>query len=200
MKLNMLLASAAFAAAAISAPLAAHAVTYDFNAPGNYSGFFTLDVVSGQALSGTGTIDVAGYAPEALTLITPSTPGIESPLGYRANDGTDLFGVDTSVPIDSNGILFAIGPNAPAPGQDALVTFYSTGAGAYSAALFGHVVAGGNEFYQNNGVPTSLTATSAAPEPGTWALMFGGLAMIGGMLRIAHARRREAEVAGIATA
>ena len=45
----------------------------------------------------------------------------------------------------------------------------------------------------NNPVP-------GAPEPGTWALMFGGIAMIGGMLRIANARRRENEVAGIATA
>lgn len=43
-------------------------------------------------------------------------------------------------------------------------------------------------------------AVSAAPEPGTWAQMFAGLAMIGGMLRIANARRRENEVAGIATA
>ena len=78
--LKMTLMAAAFAVAAISAPLAANAVTYDFNAPGNYSGSFTLDVVGGQALSGTGTIDVAGYAPEALTLITASTPGAENPL------------------------------------------------------------------------------------------------------------------------
>ena len=41
---------------------------------------------------------------------------------------------------------------------------------------------------------------SAAPEPGTWALMFGGIGMIGGMLRLAKARHREAEVASIATA
>ena len=45
----------------------------------------------------------------------------------------------------------------------------------------------------------ALSPASAAPEPAIWALMVGGLAMIGGMLRIANARRREAEVAGIAT-
>ncbi len=52
-------------------------------------------------------------------------------------------------------------------------------------------------------LPTGVTyagLVSAAPEPGTWALMFGGIAMIGGMLRVAKARRREDEVAAIATA
>lgn len=43
-------------------------------------------------------------------------------------------------------------------------------------------------------------SVSAAPEPGTWALMLGGLAMIGGMLRIAGARRRENAVASAVTA
>lgn len=36
-------------------------------------------------------------------------------------------------------------------------------------------------------------AVSGAPEPGTWALMLGGVGMLGGMLR-AHARRRRDEV------
>jgi hypothetical protein len=31
-------------------------------------------------------------------------------------------------------------------------------------------------------------ATSAAPEPGAWALMIGGLAMIGAMLRLGRRR------------
>ena len=200
MKLNMLFATAALAAAVISAPLATHATTYDFNAPDNYFGSFSLDTVGGVAQSGTGMIDIVGYAPEALTLITASTPGVESPLGYRANDGTDLFGVNNAVPIDQNGVLFAIGPNAPAPGEDALIAFSADGAGGYVAQLFGHVVTGGAEFYQYDGVATTLTATSAAPEPSTWALMVGGIAMIGGLLRVAHARRREDDMACIATA
>jgi len=52
----------------------------------------------------------------------------------------------------------------------------------------------------SSGIVITPPPVSGAPEPGTWALMFGGLAMIGGMLRIASARRRENEVAGIATA
>jgi hypothetical protein len=45
-----------------------------------------------------------------------------------------------------------------------------------------------------------VSSVSAAPEPSTWALMIGGLAMVGGMLRTASARRRQDDVAGIATA
>ena len=66
-----------------------------------------------------------------------------------------------------------------------------------SAFLFHTIDKTGKDVVDTYGV---LSPTSAAPEPGTWALMFGGIAMIGGMLRIAHARRRENEVAGIATA
>jgi hypothetical protein len=57
------------------------------------------------------------------------------------------------------------------------------------------------ENYNGEFVATNLvvSAVSAVPEPGTWALMFGGLAVIGGMLRIAS-RRREIEAAGIAAA
>jgi hypothetical protein len=59
-------------------------------------------------------------------------------------------------------------------------------------------------FYDNSGtleisVAGPTAAISAVPEPGIWVLMFGGIAMIGGMLRIAKARRREDEMAAIAT-
>jgi hypothetical protein len=43
-------------------------------------------------------------------------------------------------------------------------------------------------------------AVSAVPEPGVWVMMLGGLAILGAMLRIDHAYRREHEVAAIATA
>ena len=44
------------------------------------------------------------------------------------------------------------------------------------------------------------SAVSAAPEPGTWALLLGGIGMLGGMMRAAKARRREDELKSIATA
>ena len=42
-----------------------------------------------------------------------------------------------------------------------------------------------------SGTGFSPTAVSAAPEPGTWALMLGGVGMLGLMLRGRQARRRE---------
>ena len=48
------------------------------------------------------------------------------------------------------------------------------------------------------GDPTSTV--SAAPEPGAWALMLGGVGILGAFLRLTHARRREDEVKNIATA
>ena len=44
------------------------------------------------------------------------------------------------------------------------------------------------------------TPISDAPEPGAWALMFGGIALIGAILRIAKARRLEKLVSSVATA
>jgi hypothetical protein len=43
-------------------------------------------------------------------------------------------------------------------------------------------------------------SVSAVPEPGVWVMMLGGMAILGAMLRMGHALRREREVAGIATA
>ena len=41
---------------------------------------------------------------------------------------------------------------------------------------------------------------SAVPEPGVWIMMLGGFGMLGGMLRMGHALRRERAVKGAATA
>ena len=53
-------------------------------------------------------------------------------------------------------------------------------------------------------IPATLTvsagAVSDAPEPGAWALMLGGLGVLGALLRIQQARRREDEVKDVATA
>lgn len=46
----------------------------------------------------------------------------------------------------------------------------------------------------------ATAAVSAAPEPGAWVLMLGGVGMLGAMMRIVKARRDEDAVAEIATA
>ncbi len=77
---------------------------------------------------GTGLL---GGAPQSLTLVTASTPGVENPLGYRSSTGTDLFGVDTTVPVDNNGLLFIIGAGPFGPNLNPLFAFWSDpGAGA----------------------------------------------------------------------
>lgn len=158
------------------APADAAIVTFNFSAPGYWSGTISLDVSGGVATSGTGTLDVPGYAPQELVLITPSAPGYESPPGYRANDGTDWFNIDQNVPIDGDGLLFDVGTSTPVGSGYALFPLYASGPGTYQSGLFGHID-GGPEFYEYN-VNTAL----ATPEPGTWAMLligFAGLAAVG---------------------
>lgn len=172
------LGAAAMAGMGSIAPASASIVTYNFSAPGFWSGAISLDVTGGVATSGTGTLDVPGYAPQELVLITPSAPGYESPAGYRANDGTDWFGIDQNVPIDSNGLLFDVGTSTPARGGFPIFPIYASGPGTYQSGLFGHID-GGPEFYEYN-VATTLAA--GTPEPGTWAMLlvgFAGVAFLG---------------------
>ena len=186
------LGAVAVAAMGPIAPANASIVTYNFSAPGFWSGSISLDVTGGVATSGTGTLDVPGYAPQELVLITPSAPGYENPSGYRANDGTDWFGINQNVPIDSDGLLFDVGTSSPVWGGFPIFPIYASGGGTYQSGLFGHID-GGPEFYEYN-VATTLGA--AAPEPGTWAMLligFAGVAFMG--FRRAQARRVGAVVA-----
>lgn len=102
-----LLASAALAGALIGSSAASATTVIDlisgsFNEGiGSFSGEITLDVVGGQAISGSGYINYLGLTDVPLVLITTSTPGNEGPgVGFRANDGTDFFGADTNWPPD----------------------------------------------------------------------------------------------------
>jgi hypothetical protein len=157
------------------APADASVVTYDFSAPGYWSGAISLDVTAGVATSGTGTLNVPGYAPQELVLITPSAPGYENPAGYRANDGTDWFGIDQNVPIDGDGLLFDVGANAPKSGDYPIFPLYASGPGTYQSGLFGHID-GGPEFWEYN-INTSVS--DPVPEPGTWTMLLLGFAGLG---------------------
>ena len=74
-------------------------------------------------------------------------------------------------------------------------TFTPTGAATTISFTSNDNEGVGNEFYGLDNVVVTGTPTggviSAAPEPGEWALLLGGVAMLGSVLRAARARRRE---------
>jgi hypothetical protein len=176
---------AAFALLSISSANAS-TIAYDFS--GNdalsnaYTAHVTLDVSGGFATSGTGVINDAGFGgPQILTMITAATPGTNGGpgnFGFRANDGTDWNGNDSAVPITSSGgLVFAVGTNAPASGQDVLFGIYGDGGTGYFAAFFGHITANSPNEYGYN--LAAIGSVSAVPEPSTWAMMILGFAGIG---------------------
>lgn len=143
---------------------------------GNFSGEITLDVVGGQAISGTGEISILGLLDASLVLITTGTPGNIAtlgpsyPVGFVANDGTDLFGLDTTYPPDTYGLLFDVNTTKAVSGQYPLINLAS---GAGNSVFDGKV--NGTEYY----VAYGTTTISAVPEPATWAMMLLGFAGLG---------------------
>ena len=166
---------------------------------GAFSGVLSLDVENGVAVSGTGTFNLLSYSGSPISLITTSTPGNEdnsasypgAPVGFRANDGTDYFGLDQAYPFDKNGLLFAVGTSVPAAGQNPILALYSNGDGTFGAQFTGSVA--GTEYYNKSGSFTysATTATSAVPEAGTWLMMILGFGAIGGVMRSAHRKSEE---------
>ena len=118
-----LVACAVFAlglAALGSSAAMARTVTFGFSGQfglgvGAYSGQTTLDVVGGQAISGSGFITdrALGYSKAPMVLITPSTPGNDpgssGTVGFADDVGDTLRGADTVYPIDGAGLLFDMG-------------------------------------------------------------------------------------------
>ena len=106
-------------------------------------------------------------------LITTSSPGNEgTPVGYRANDGTDSFNTDQAFPVDANGLLFDVNTTTAKWGAYPLFTIWSnTPQAGYSAAFTG--VVDGAEYYNFQGsamVSNAGTFSSAVPEHSTWAM------------------------------
>jgi hypothetical protein len=172
-------------AAGLMAPGVANAATYNFTGIVNGDPFavtFSLVVSGGNAISGSGTISGGGLAsPESLTLITLASPGVENDggglLGYRSNDGTDWFNADTAVPIDGNGLIFAMGPGPVGVGTSQQFDIYSVGPNSYDGGLFGSAQAGVAPHEYAYNIPLN-GGVAPVPEPSTWAMLmvgFGGL-------------------------
>ena len=189
----------AFGVLASLVAMPAIATTTLLTATGNiagsdYTAYLNLDVVNGQAQSGTGTFTFLSYTNAPITLITTSTPGNETaggaqyPVGFRANDGTDLFGADQAYPLTIGGLLFAINTTSPTPRASPLLNLYSDN-GTLRSLFTGNV--GGREIYAATGTLTiAPTATGAVPEPATWAMMLVGFGGMGYAMR----RNRKAAV------
>ena len=170
-----LMATTAFALPAQSATLLQATGTINGAA---YTANLNLDVVNGQAQSGTGTISFLSFVNAPITLITTATNGNITaggptyPVGFRANDGTDLYGADQAYPLTEGGLLFAVGTTSPSFGANPLINFYSNGS-TLASVFTGKV--DGVEHYVEYG---SLSV-AAVPEPATWGLMLAGFGMIG---------------------
>ena len=157
---------------------------------GAFTGPITLDVAGGVATSGSGSINILGLTNAPLVLITTSTPGNETaggvnfPVGFRDNGGTDLFGDDDAFPpTAAGGLLFDVGTTTAVWGQYPLL---SISAGAGNSVFSGSV--DGVYHYAVSGTVT----LGAVPEASTWAMMLLGFAGLGFAGRRSSRRRLEA--------
>ena len=171
--------SALFGTALLAASSSADASTfynYTFDGSGMtppFSAQVSLDVVGGQAISGTGTINFSGNLFD-LTLITLATPGgnYGGTVGFRDNHGTDLFGADTVVPIDGAccGLLFAI-TNNPQWGLDALLNVWNNGGNNFGYLISGTLPSIFNVYINTSSGTGDLAIT---PLPSTWLMLLAG--------------------------
>jgi hypothetical protein len=173
----------AFTAGMASASTVTLDVTGTITGVGNFTADVILDVVGGQAITGTGSINILGLSSAPLVLITPSTPGNEGSGGsvaFRDNGGTDIGYTDTAYPLN-NGLLFDVGATTASWGQYPLFAFGS------DWSFFSGKVAG--TYYYNE---SGTASVSAVPEPSTWTMMILGFAGVGFM---AYRRRNSAMLA-----
>ena len=174
--------------ATLGVPAANANVIYNFGGdfgPPAFTATVSLNVVGGQALSGTGTITF-GANNFDLTLITLTTDGgngnYGGQTGFRDNHGTDIFGGDTAIPVDGNGLIFAISNN-PLWGQDALFAAWDKGDGTIAFLISG-TLADVFDVWVKTSVGSgdmALTGSelSQTPLPAALPLFAGGLGALG---------------------
>ena len=193
--INMAVGAAVVAALSfVSFAPGANASTYIYDFSGDFgppafTANVSLDVVSGQALSGTGTINF-GASDYDLTLITLATDGgngnYGGTTGFRDNHGTDIFGGDTVVPVDINGLIFAISNN-PLRGQDALFAAWDNGAGGFTFLISGTLADAFDVPWYKETDGTGSYSIAPVPLPAALPLFASGLAGLGWLGR----RRRK---------
>ena len=179
------LATVVMATASLLPFASANASTYDYSFSGDFGSLaftanITLDVVGGQADSGTGTINF-GTGNFDLGLITLTTDGgngnYGGTTGFRDNHGTDIFGGDTVAPIDPNGLIFAI-TNNPLRGQDALFAVWDNGGGTFGFLISGTLPSVFDVYYELT-VGNGSYNIAATPLPSTWTMLIAGFVGLG---------------------
>jgi hypothetical protein len=198
---RLAIAAAVIVGAVFEIPAANANAIYNFSGdfgPPAFTATVSLDVVGGQALSGTGTI-AFGANIFNLTLITLATDGgngnYGGQTGFRDNHGTDIFGGDTTAPIDGNGLIFAISNN-PLRGQDALFAAWDNGGGTFAFLISGALTDVFDVWYKTSvgtGIALEGGNLSETPLPAALPLFATGLGALGLL-----ARRRKRKAAALA--
>jgi hypothetical protein len=200
---RLAVAAAVIVGATLGVPAANANVIYNFGGdfgPPAFTATVSLNVVGGQALSGTGTITF-GANNFDLTLITLTTDGgngnYGGQTGFRDNHGTDIFGGDTAIPVDGNGLIFAISNN-PLWGQDALFAAWDKGDGTIAFLISG-TLADVFDVWVKTSVGSgdmALTGSelSQTPLPAALPLFAGGLGALG---LLGWRRKKKAAASGV---
>jgi hypothetical protein len=200
---RLAVAAALIVGATLGVPAANANVIYNFGGdfgPPAFTATVSLNVVGGQALSGTGTITF-GANNFDLTLITLTTDGgngnYGGQTGFRDNHGTDIFGGDTAIPVDGNGLIFAISNN-PLWGQDALFAAWDKGDGTLAFLISG-TLANVFDVWVKTSVGSgdmALTGSelSQTPLPAALPLFAGGLGALG---LLGWRRKKKAAASGV---